>query len=359
VGAGLDLLTWLEQYTFPLERRFDEPTAERLAPLALRAFAAAGTTTLVGYVTDNRDATDAVFRAAEAHGIRAVLGLVLMDRSPADDAGVHSRTAMEGGLRASSELCARWHGRDGGRLRYAFTPRFALSCSAELLRESVRLAEEAGAHWQTHLSEDPREIDQVRRIFPEASDYLDVYEHAGALGPHMLFAHAIHLSGREVARLADSGAAVAHCPSSNLFLPSGVMPLARYLHAGIAVGLGSDVSGGPSPSIFEVMRVGAYAQHARQALGHDPREVLDPLSWLRLGTLDGARALGLAEVTGSLEVGKEADLVAVDPRLTEPLPGAGAADSPVEIVSRLIFRTHPDMVRGAWVRGRLLDLREG
>ncbi len=354
VGAGLDLLTWLEQYTFPLERRFDEATAERTAPLALRAFARAGTTTLVGYVTDNPEATDAVFRAAEAHGMRSVLGLVLMDRSPADEAGRHSTAAMRRGLSASSELCARWHGRDGGRLRYAFTPRFALSCSPDLLRESIRLAVEAGAHWQTHLSEDPREIDQVRLIFPEAQDYLDVYEQAGELGPHMLFAHAIHLSRREVARLAESGAAVAHCPASNLFLPSGVMPLGRYLGAGIVVGLGSDVSGGPDPSIFEVMRVGAYAQHARQALGHDPREILDPLAWLRLGTIEGARALGLGDTIGSLEEGKEADLIAVDPSLTAPLPGAGVGDKPVEIVSRLMFRTHPGMIRGAWVRGKLL-----
>jgi guanine deaminase len=279
-----------------------------------------------------------------------------MDRSPADEAGRHSAPATRRGLRASTELCARWHERDGGRLRYAFTPRFALSCSPELLRESVRLAVETGAHWQTHLSEDPREIDAVRRVFPDALDYLDVYEQAGALGPHMLFAHAIHLSRREVARLAESGAAVAHCPSSNLFLPSGVMPLARYLEAGIAVGLGSDVSGGPDPSLFDVMRVGAYAQHARQALEREKREVLDPLGWLRLGTIEGARALGLGEVVGSIEVGKEADLVAVDPTLVDPVPGAGANDKPVELVSRLIFRAHPDMVRGTWVRGRLLPV---
>jgi guanine deaminase len=356
VGAGLDLLTWLERYTFPLERHFDRVAAERLAPHALRAFARAGTTTVVGYVTDDAEATEAVFEAAEAFGIRAVLGLVLMDRSPADDAGRHSAAAMRRGLSASTELCGRWHERDGGRLRYAFTPRFALSCSPGLLRESVRLAVETGAHWQTHLSEDPREIDAVRRVFPDARDYLDVYEQAGTLGPQMLFAHAIHLSRREVTRLAESGAAVAHCPSSNLFLPSGVMPLARYLEAGILVGLGSDLSGGPDPSILDVMRVGAYAQHARQALGQDRRETLDPLAWLRLGTLEGARALGLGERIGSIEAGREADLIAVDPSLADPVPGAGEHDKPIEMVSRLVFRTHPDMVRGAWVRGRLLPV---
>ena len=260
-------------------------------------------------------------------------------------------------LRASGRLAARWNGGDGGRLRYAFTPRFALSCSAEVLDASARLAAETGSLWQTHLSEDPGEMDAVRVAFPEARDYLDVYDRAGALGPggpRALFAHAIHLSEREIRRLAESGAGVAHCPASNLFLPSGIMPLARYLEAGIPVGLGSDVSGGPDPSIFEVMRVGAYAQHALQALGGESRPRLDPLGWLRLGTIGGAEVLGLADTIGSLEPGMEADMIAVDASLTEPLPGAGAADDPADIVSRLIFRTHPDMITAAWVRGRLL-----
>jgi len=361
VGAGLDLLTWLEQYTFPLERRFDAAAAERLGPLAMRAFSAAGTTTVAAYASADPDATEVLLRSAEAHGIRAVIGLVLMGRTVGDEHGGAASPDEDAGLRASAELAARWHGRDGGRLRYAFTPRFALSCSAQVLRASARLAAETGSYWQTHLSEDPRELDEVRRAFPEARDYLDVYDRAGALGPggpNALFTHAIHLSEREIERLAETGAGVAHCPASNLFLPSGIMPLARYLEAGIPVGLGSDISGGPDASIFEVMRVGAYAQHALQIVGGDPRPVLDPLGWLRLGTLGGAAALGLADTIGSLEPGREADMIAIDASLTEPIPGAGGADEPAEIVSRLIFRTHPQMVRGAWVRGRLLPASE-
>jgi guanine deaminase len=367
LGAGLDLLTWLERYTFPLEGRFDVAAAAQLGPLAMRSFAAAGTTTVVAYASADPDATDALFRSAEVHGIRAVIGLVLMDRAigavrGADERAAEESSAEQGpdadaGLRASAELAARWNGRDGGRLRYAFTPRFALSCSARVLRASARLAAETGSLWQTHLSEDPGEMDAVRVAFPDARDYLDVYDRAGALGPggpRALFAHAIHLSEREVRRLAESGAGVAHCPASNLFLPSGIMPLARYMEAGIPVGLGSDVSGGPDPSIFEVMRVGAYAQHALQALGGESRPRLDPLGWLRLGTIGGAEVLGLADTIGSLEPGMEADMIAIDASLTEPLPGAGAADDPADIVSRLIFRTHPDMITAAWVRGRLL-----
>ncbi|HEY5495142.1 MAG TPA: amidohydrolase family protein [Candidatus Limnocylindrales bacterium] len=357
LGAGLDLLTWLERYTFPLERRFDATAAERLGPLAMRAFTAAGTTTLVAYASADPDATEVLLRSAETHGIRAVIGLVLMDRAVGVERGAASSPDDDAGIRASAALSARWNGRDDGRLHHAFTPRFAPSCSSGMLRESARLAAESGSLWQTHLSEDPGELDAVRAAFPEARDYLDVYDRAGALGPggpRALFAHAIHLSEREIRRLAESGAGVAHCPASNLFLPSGIMPLARYLEAGIPVGLGSDVSGGPDPSIFEVMRVGAYAQHALQAVAGDRRPALDPLGWLRLGTLGGAVALGLGDTIGSLEPGKEADMIAIDASLTEPIPGAVTADEPAEIVSRLIFRTHPQMVRGAWVRGRLL-----
>jgi guanine deaminase len=154
---------------------------------------------------------------------------------------------------------------------------------------------------------------------------------------------------------------VSHCPASNLFIGAGVMPLARWLEAGVFVGLGSDVSGGPDPSLFSVMRVGAYSQMARRSLVGDERPPLDPLAWLRLGTLDGARVLGLDDRIGSVEVGKEADVILVDPAMTAPLSGRETdldpklLDDPVALVSRLIFRAHPDMVRGAWVRGRRLE----
>ncbi len=354
VGAGLDLLTWLERYIFPLEREFDAPTAERIAPVAFRAMAASGTTTAVVYGAVFEPSLDVAFQAAEAHGIRAIIGKVMMDRLTYDDR-LPADHVLEVSLRQSADLCARWHGRDGGRLQYAFTPRFAVSCSAEMLRESAALASQTGAYWQTHLSEDANELREVARLFPEAHDYLDVYDRAGGLGPRSVLAHAIHLSPREVARLAESGSAVAHCPASNFFLASGAMPLSRYRAAGIRVGLGSDVAGGPELSIFANMRAGAYVQNGlrvREGPGAPPG--LGPLDWLRMGTLDGARALGLEEHIGSLEPGKEADMIAVDPRLVAPIPGIDS-DDPAEIMSRLAFRPHPAMVRAAWVRGRRLE----
>src|SRR3990170_3373197 len=248
LGSGLDLLTWLDRYIFPLERAYDRPVAERQAPAAFRAFAAAGTTTVVAYAALWADSTDAAFAAAEAHGIRAVVGKAMMDRITYDTE-IDPGEILETSLRQSDELATRWHGRDEGRLSYAFSPRFAVSCTAEMLRESAALAARPGAYWQTHLSEDGGEIIEVKRLFPGARDYLDVYDRAGALGRRTILAHAIHLSADEVERLVASGSRVAHCPASNLSLSSGMMPLGAYRAAGMGVGLGSDVAAGPEASI--------------------------------------------------------------------------------------------------------------
>jgi guanine deaminase len=176
-----------------------------------------------------------------------------------------------------------------------------------------------------------------------------------------VLAHAIHLSARELARLAETDTALAHCPASNLFLSSGAMPLARYRAAGVRIGLGSDVAAGPELSILANMRAGAYTQSGLRVLeskgsgesaGASP--ILGPLDWLRMGTYEGARALGLEDRIGSLEVGKEADLIAIDPRFVAPVAGIDS-DDPDEIMSRLVFRPHPSMVRAAWVRGRRLE----
>jgi len=300
------------------------------------------------------DSTDAAFAAAEAHGIRAVIGKVMMDRLTYDTE-IDPGEILETSLRQSDELATRWHGRDDGRLRYAFAPRFAVSCSKEMLRESAFLAAHHGAYWQTHLSEDADEISEVRRLFPDARDYLDVYDRAEALGARTILAHAIHLSQREVERLVQSGSRVAHCPASNLFLASGMMPLGAYRAAGVAVGLGSDVAGGPEVSIFSVMRAAAVTQRVLELTGKsDAAHALRPLDWIRLGSLDGARVLSMDAEIGSLEVGKEADVIAIDPRFTNPLPTDDPPSAAQEVASRLVFRPHPNMVRGAWVRGRLL-----
>jgi guanine deaminase len=374
LGYALPLLDWLDRLTFPTERAWADPAvAERLAPAIFRAFAAAGTTTVLAYGVVYEAAMDAAFGAAEAHGIRAILGKVMMDRLTYDET-IEPASILERTMRESRSLAERWHGAADGRLGYAVTPRFAVSCTAELLRASADLARELDCWWQSHVSEDRGEIAEVARLFPDARDYVDVYDRAGALGPRSILAHAIHLTVRDQARLAETGTRIAHCPTSNLFIGAGVMPLTERLAAGLVVGLGSDVSGGPELSLFAVMRTGAYAQQAllskaagdpivadtgAPAAGVPIAPPLGPLDWLRLATLDGARALGLDGAIGSIEVGKEADLIAVDPGATAPLgpdlDAAGLLDDPSLLVSRLIFRANASMVRGAWVRGRALE----
>ena len=356
LGAGLDLLAWLERYIFPLERDFDAEVARHLAPAAFRALAAAGTTTVVLYGAVYQDSVDVSFAAAEEHGIRAVIGKVMMDRLRYDPS-VRDESVLELSLRQTEELIGRWHGRDDGRLQYAVSPRFALSCTPQMLSESAKLAQAKGTYWQTHLAEDRDEIAEVGAMHPYAADYTDVYDRAGALGRRAIVAHAVHLSDREVARLVESGTRVAHCPASNLFLASGAMPLARYLEAGVAIGLGSDVAAGPELSLFGVMRAGAYTQSGLRTMLGEQRPSLAPLDWLRMASLDGARVLGLEQEIGSLETGKQADFICVDARLTDPLGGdanAAGVDNAGDIMSRLIFRHRPDVVRGAWVRGRHL-----
>jgi guanine deaminase len=299
-------------------------------------------------------AMHAAFVAAERHGIRAILGKVMMDRGTYDPT-IEPATILDRSLRESADLIERWHGADDGRLGYAVTPRFAVTCSAEMLRESAALARSTGTWWQTHVSEDPFEIEEVGRLCPDALDYVDVYDRAGGLGERTVLAHGIHLSDRELARLVETGTRLSHCPASNVFIGAGVMPLARYLAAGLGIGLGSDLSGGPDASIFSVMRVGAYAQMARRSLVGEEGAILGPFDWLRLGTLDGARALRLDDAIGSLEPGKDADLIAIDPAYVAAVADAPADEAPEDLMSRLIFRAHPDMVRAAWVRGRALD----
>ena len=356
LGAGLDLLAWLERYIFPLEGDFDGEVAGELAPRIYRAMAAAGTTTFAGYGAIWADSLDACFVAAERHGIRATIGKVMMDRITYDDQLPRDRI-LETSLRQSADLCERWDGAADGRLHYAFTPRFAVSCSADMLRESAALAAHYDVTWQTHLSEDAREIATVREHFPDALDYLDVYDRAGGVTPAALFAHSIYLSDREVDRLADSGAAVSHCPVSNMFISSGVMPLARYQAAGIPLGLGSDVAGAPELSIITQMREGFYQHSSRSTLDPAHPKAPSSLEWLRLGTLGGAQAMRIDDTIGSIEAGKEADLILADPELGAP-PGAQPVTEATDVADRLIFRERHGMVRAAWVRGQRLDMEE-
>ncbi|MFO0761482.1 MAG: guanine deaminase [Byssovorax sp.] len=300
-SASGPLLDWLSHTVFPEETKFNDVSyAREVAAEFCGRLLAAGTTTSSIFSSSSPAATDVLFEALSCAGLRAFAGLTLMDQACPPALALPSREA----LAACEELIHRWHGHDGGRLAFAVTPRFALSCSRPLLEGAAHLASTHKLLVQTHIAENPAEGEAVLAAHPWGGDYLGIYEHAGLLARRTLLAHAIHLSPREWDRAATHHAAVAHCPDSNFFLGSGRMPLGEARSRGIAVGLGSDVAAGRS---FEMRKAMAHAYDNALCLG----ERLSPDDLLTMATLGGAAALGIDAVTGSLEPGKEADFLAL------------------------------------------------
>ncbi|HEV3410080.1 MAG TPA: amidohydrolase family protein, partial [Chthoniobacterales bacterium] len=260
------LLPWLRQNIFPIERDFSGPKAREEAPLFFRDLARHGTTTAMLYAAIYEDSCDAGFEAAERSGLRVILGKMMMDLGSYGT--LQPKKVLSVSLLESEHLCRKWHGRDAGRLEYAFSPRFAVSCSEKLMRSAAELAKQCGAYIQTHLAENREELEKVHHLYMTARDYTDVYEKAGLLTPRTVLGHCVHLQPREIGAIAHSGASVAHCPTSNLFLGSGLMKLDQIRGAGIAVGLGSDVAAGPELNMWQVMRAAVDVQKARSF--HDP-----------------------------------------------------------------------------------------
>ena len=307
----LELMDWLRGVIWPYEAALDEEAAGASAELACAELLLGGTTAILDMGTVHH--TDAIFAAAERLGLRATIGKAMMDHAdPQIPAGLRETT--QASLDASAALIARWHGK--GLLRYAYAPRFVLSCTEELLREVGVQATARGVRIHTHASENTGEIALVRARF--GKDNIAVLDELGLLGPHATIAHCIHLSDPEVALLAARGAHVCHCPSSNLKLASGIARIPELIAAGVAVALGAD--GAPCNNNldgFVELRLAALLHKHR--LG--PRTLPAP-EVVRLATLAGAAALGLADQIGSLEVGKRGDVIAVDIKRLHTIPTA-------------------------------------
>lgn len=330
---GPPLLEWLERFVFPAEARFADPDhASRVAERFLAALAEAGVGTAAVFATVHPAACERAFEAAAASGLRVVLGKVLMDRN----APAALLEPAEAGVQASLALAERWEGSAGGRLHTAITPRFAPTSTPELLERAGRAAGAAGLRVQTHLSEQLDEIAAVRKLFPQAIDYLDVYERAGLVHDRTILAHAIHCGGDAFRRIASAGAAIACCPTSNAFLGSGRFPLDRASAAGATVAVGSDVGAGPLFSPLDVLRHLAYLDGRPSAA-----------ELLHRGTAAGARALALEDVTGRIEPGLCADLL-----LLEPPPGA--VGDPLERFAQCVFLGPETEVVATMVEGRIV-----
>jgi guanine deaminase len=298
---GEQLLEWLERYTYPAERRFaDAGHAREVADFFLDELLRNGTTTALVLGTVHPASVDAFFAAAQARSLRMAAGKVLMDRNCPE----FLRDTPESGYADSRALIEKWHGRD--RLMYAITPRFApTSTEAQLERAGDLAAEFPDVFVHTHLAENRKEVAWVRDLFPWARSYLDVYARFGLVRPRSVFAHCIHLDEEDLEMLAEQRALAAFCPTSNLFLGSGLFDLRRMRNAGVLVGIATDVGGGTSFSMLKTLAEGyKIAQLADQ-----------PLSAYRafyLATLGGAQGLHLDDRIGNFVPGKEADFVVVD-----------------------------------------------
>jgi len=330
------LLDWLETSVFPEEARFRRSAyARQVADEFIDRCCKCGTTTVAVFSSSHEKATAVLFERLAERGLRAVVGLALMDQHcPAP-----LRVGRVKSMKACQRLVRRWHGYDDDRLRFAITPRFALSCSRALLRDAGRVARDFGLPIQTHIAETPREEQQTLKVHRYADSYLAIYDRAGLLTHQTLLAHAIHLTERDWAQIAAAGAKVVHCPDSNFFLGSGRMRMKPSLRRGIPVALGSDIAAGRSFSIRRAMASAYDNAMCRKA-------PIDPCHLLRMATLAGAEALGCADVSGSLEPGKDADLIVV------PLPHA--AKSLDDLLAQLIFDTDTTEVSRVYVRAQRL-----
>ena len=350
--GGGELLPWLRQQIFPLEREFTGAKGRREASAFFSELARHGTTTAMLYTAIYEDSCEAAFHAAAASGLRVIMGQMMMDVGSYGQLQPTKITSIS--IHESERLCKTWHGAADGLIEYAFSPRFAVACSEKLLRAAAEMAAASGAYLQTHLAENLEEIEKVRNQFPAARDYADVYEMCGLLTARTVLGHCLHLSEREIAAIAAAGASVAHCPTANLFLRSGILPLEKMRAAGLRIGLGSGVGTGPELNMWQVMRSAIESQKARSFYEKEAR-VPTPGAALHLATQGAAEALGKGAVNGSCEIGKEADLTVMDyaallpyRQSAKPVNDLSAED----LTSLCIHRGGPHAVLESFVRGQ-------
>lgn len=329
-SGGRNMLDWLVRYVYPAEQRFaDDAYAREVAEFFLDELLRNGTTTAQVLGTVHKTSIEAFFQAAAARGLRMIAGKTLMDRHCPHGL----RDSAAAGEREMRELIETWHGRD--RLHYAITPRFAATSSVEQLQCAGRLAREyPDVFIHSHLAENRNEVVWVRELFPDSRSYLDVYDRFGLLRDRATYAHCIYLDTADRLRMAASGAGAAFAPTSNLYLGSGLFDIAASDAAGMCFALATDVGAGSS---FSMLRTMGEAYKVAQLLGQQ----LSPLRAFYLGTLAGARMLGLADRIGRLAPGAEADFIVLDPQAT-PLLARRMAQSRNLVERLLVWMTLAD-----------------
>ncbi len=339
------LMEWLDHYAFPIETAFAENHyARRLSQVFFESLKQNGTTTALVLSSVHFESTEIAFEEALKSGMRVLMGKVMMDRNAP---GALLET-LEASVEDSETLAKRWHGQNRDLIRYAFTPRFAVSCTPGMLEAASELHRKYPfSYLHSHLSENLNEIKAVQALFGEKDSYTAVYEKTGCLGPRTIMAHAIHLSPNELEILEATQTRIAHCPTSNFFLKSGFFNWQAFLEHNILFGLGSDVGGGPDISMFRVMRGMDEVQ-----LGY--QRFVPPATALYYATLGGAKALSLEEETGNLSPGKSADFIVLEPDAFEPL--GEETQSIEEVISQWMYLGQAQYLYKTYVRGKCVYL---
>jgi 5-methylthioadenosine/S-adenosylhomocysteine deaminase len=337
----LELIDWLKQRVWPMEAAHTPESLYASARLGIAELIKGGTTCALTMETVNH--TDAVFRAVEEAGFRATVGKCMMDQGNGVPEALSEET--EDSISKSLDLLKRWNGKAEGRIRYCFAPRFAVSCTRGLLERVAKLSRELGVMVHTHASENRDEIAMIESATGKRN--IEYLRDVGLTAPHVVLAHCIHLDDAEMEILRSTGAHIAHCPSSNLKLASGIARVAEMLDRGVSVSLGAD--GAPCNNrldMFTEMRTAALLQKVL----HGSR-ALPALTALRMATINGARALGLADQIGGVEVGKRADLQLINlNRLhTTPQP---------DPISTIVYASEASDVESVIIDGRIA-MRDG
>ena len=325
-----DLLEWLHRYVFPAELRSKQyDYAKDIAERFYRDALSKGTTTTVVYTAPFKTACDAAFEMADKLKVRSIIGMTMMDTNCPE----YLKQETEKALEDSVALFEKWG--NGDLLDYIFSPRFAITCSEQLMKSVGKTAEKLSARIQTHLSENHNEIALVSELFPHYNSYTDVYHQCGILGKRTIMGHSIHLNQNEISLLQQTDTRIAFCPDSNFFLKSGKFPFWNMIENNIKTALSSDVGAGTELSMFEVMKMADYTVAEKG---------INPANALYFSTLGAAEVIGLQDKIGSIETGKEADMIFIKRKKQ--------SEENIDLeLAQMIFLNRELKLDSTWVKG--------
>lgn len=340
-GKG-ELLDWLENYIFPEENKFTiKSYAKEISKLFFKEAISYGTTCPVIFSSVHKEATDIAFKSASDCGIKAYIGKCMMDSNSPD----YMISSLEENIADSLELIDKWHNHDTGRLNYILSPRYAGSCSMELMKKVSSISNKMNIHIQSHIAENQNELKYISSLFPKADSYTEVYSNAGMLSDKVLLAHGIYLSSGEIDLLHQLRVNLIHCPTANRFLNSGIMPFRNLKDRGIKIGLGSDIAAGTTLSLFNEMREAIESSKSINGYEGYSSNILTGIEVFYSATLGAAEILDIESSTGNLDEGKDADFIILQNSM---IPKNATNE---ELLKYLIYYYSNKKVNKTYVRG--------